>query len=280
MKISLYVQASDLIPMKKTLLEKLNNFFIKDSKHAMFQTQPTEHILKTLKTSGVDGLELIFPLNCSAENIQKVKGIIKKNEMQIFSIHQSNDNSFKIDIEQIQNLCQIANSFSANIITLHIDSLGKKIFDKTFIEKLKMLQKKYVIKFAIENMPKSIFTFSKAYTYKANEFSSVIAKTGLGITLDTTHSAQAGEDICEFYIKNKEKIINIHLSDYRRHWFNKKLLLANNTHLPLSKGELQITEFLKLLKKNNYHGLTTMEISSDLKGLLASARMIKMTVGE
>lgn len=111
--------------------------------------------------------------------------------------------------------------------------------------------------------------------YKGNEFSQAIEMSGLSMTFDITHLGQTGEDICEFYKKNKEKIVNIHISDYKKSWLNRVLMLANGTHLPLGKGELKINEFLKILKETKYQGSVTMEINGDLETLCQNAKLIK-----
>lgn len=275
MKISLFVWVSQLVPIRKTLIQKLNNFIHFDPKHKMYETLSLDLILKSLKKSSVDGLELIVPPIFTDEDFKNIKRIIDSHSLRILSIHQSDNSAFNINLAEIERLCAIANRFKADKITLHISSLKKKIYDRKFIQVLKNLQEKYRIKFGIENMPKSIFTLGRSYAYRGSEFSSAVNKTGLSITLDTTHLGQANEGICGFYTKNKEKIINIHLSDYKTTWLNRKLLLANDTHLPLGKGELPIAKFLKILKKENYQGLITMEINGDLKELCQNAQMIR-----
>jgi len=279
MKICWLIQISELISAKKSLIEKLNNLFIIDEKHRMYETIPVDVILNSLKMSGVEGLELIFPLKSSKEMIGKVKELINKNKIQVFSIHQSNESFYKIGLTEIEKLCKIADDFAADRITLHVDALQKNIFDAKFIKKLKKLQKKYKVIFNIENMPKSPITFGRTHTYIGQKFTSIIENAGLHINLDTTHLAQNNEDICSFFIKNMGRIGNIHLSDYRTNWLNRKLLLSNYTHLALGKGELPIEKFLKLLKKEDYGGLVTMEVNSDLQGLCESAEMIKKALG-
>jgi sugar phosphate isomerase/epimerase len=278
MKICLYLQASDLISIKKTLLEKLNNFFIKDEKHDLFKKQSMDSVFQSLKKAGVDGLELIFPTIISNEDIEKIKKMTEKYNLPVFNIHQSNDSSFNISLVEIGELCKIANNFSAKVVVLHIDSLGKQLFDKNFITELKKLQRKHNLSFGIENMPKSPFCFSKPYTYKGKGFSDVVSETGLSITFDTTHLAQVGEDICEFYIANKKKIVNIHLSNYKISWLNKCLLLANDTHLPLNNGELPIIKFLQILKKEKYQGQITMEINARCEELCQNAELIRKNI--
>jgi sugar phosphate isomerase/epimerase len=275
MKLCLFIQASDLIPIKKTMIEKLNNFIIKDEKHDMFEDQPIEYIFRSFKKVGVDGLELMFPKTISDENIEKVANIVKKHNVFVFNIHQANENSFGISFQEIEKLCQIAATFSAKVITLHIDSLKEQLSDNSYIAQLKNLEKKYNIRFGIENMPKSPFTLKKSYTYQGDKFSSIVNKAGLSITFDTTHLGQTGGDICNFYLTNKEKIVNIHLSDYKNSWLNQYLLLASGTHMALGQGELPIENFLRLLKKEKYAGQVTMEINSNIQGLIESAKMIK-----
>jgi sugar phosphate isomerase/epimerase len=275
MKISLYVHFFDLIPAKESLLDKLNHLVIPDEKHQMYKTKSLDLILRSLKKVGVDGLELLAPSVTADKDIGKIKEIIKKYDLPVLSIHQSNSNIKSISLSEIEKLCILAKNFSAKVVTLHSDTLGDKLFDKSFILNLKEFQTKYELQFGIENMPKSPFSILKPYTYEPAKFSSLINNSGLNITLDTTHLGQVNSSICKFYAENKEKIINIHLSDYKISKLNRVLLLSNDTHLPLTKGELPIAEFLKLLKKDNYNGLITMEINADLDGLCQSAETIK-----
>lgn len=278
MKICLFVWVSQLLGTKKTLIQKINNFAIPDPKHKMWVTLSVDQILSSIKKAGVDGLELIIPPIFTDNDFEKIKKIVNGHNLKVLSIHQSDDSAFNIELPEIERLCVIADRFQADKITLHIDSLKEKIFDDKFIEKLKTLQKKYKLSFGIENMPKSPFTIGKSYTYKGGEFSSVVEKTGLSMTLDATHMGQVNEDICDFYIKTKSKIINIHLSDYKKSWLNRILLLASKTHLPLNEGELPIIKFLKILKEENYKGLITMEINAGLNKLCQNARLIRDTM--
>jgi sugar phosphate isomerase/epimerase len=268
------VWTAQLLNTKKTLMQKLNNVLVPDPKHKMFATLSVDQILKSIKAAGADGLELIIPPVFTDDNFKAIKRIIDRHNLKIYNIHQSDDSALSIGLTEIERLSAIANKFQSDNVTLHISSLKEGIFDDKFIKELKKLQKKYNIKFGIENMPKSPFTL-KTYMYKEREFASTVNKTGLAMTLDTTHVGQVNENLCDFYEKNKDKIINIHLSDYKKTWLNSKLLLGNDTHLPIGKGELPIIQLLKLLKKENYQGVITMEINGDLETLCQNTRLIK-----
>jgi sugar phosphate isomerase/epimerase len=274
MKISLYTRISDLIPTKETFFDRVNNFLFNDPKRKMFKNLSADFIFSSLKKSGVEGLELIALANLPEKDIQIVNKMAQKHCLKIFSIHQSNDSLLEIDLKEIERLCKIANAFFAEVIVLHINALKNNLSDKTFIVKLKDLQKRYKVKFAIENVVKTPFTLDPRM-YKTEEFSQMLRKLDLDITFDTTHVGQAHEDILNFYRINKARIINIHLSDYKNNWLNTALYLANDTHLPLGQGELPIVEFLQLLKKENYQGLITMEINGNLEELCQNAGLIK-----
>jgi sugar phosphate isomerase/epimerase len=274
MKISLYTRISDLISTKETFFDGVNDFLFNDPKRKMFKKYSPDFIFSSLKKSGVGGVELIALADLPEKSIQIVKKILQKHDLEVFTIHQSNDSLLGIDLQEIERLCGIANAFSANIIVLHINAFKKDLSNETFINGLKDLQKKYKVRFGIENVVKTPFTLAKAM-YKTHEFSQMLQSLGLNITFDTTHIGQAGEDINNFYLKNKNKIINIHISDYKNNWLNRVLYLANDTHLPLGQGELPIREFLALLKKEKYQDLITMEINGDLETLCQNARLIK-----
>lgn len=273
MKLSAWVSAGDLIPQKKTLFERL--IIGKFVYQSIFYQKNPRDILLLLKKSGVDGIELLITSNTNDKDLGKISKMIKELNLNIFSIHQPLSTIFNISILEINNLCRIAKKMSAKIVVLHINVIGKQIFDKKYIIKLKELEKDYNIKIGIENSPKSILTFFNRYYYQKEKFIKLINGNNLNITFDVTHLAQVGGNIVSFYQENKNRIVNIHLSDYKKNLKNKILLMGTDTHLPIGKGTLPIKDFLQTLKKNNYNGVITMEINGNLEEISHSARFIK-----
>lgn len=273
MKLSAWVSVSDLLPEKKTGFDTF--IFARFIKQSIFNKNNPQDILLTLKKSGVEGIELLACPNVEDKDIQKVQKILKEVDADIFSVHQSISTLFNISILEVTKLFEIANKLLAKVVVLHINVIGDRIFDEGYVENLKALEKQYNIKIAIENSPISYLTIFKTYSWREKEFSELMEKAGLNITFDTTHLAQTGKDIIDFYRHNKTRIINIHLSDYKKNFLNTHLLLANDTHLPLNKGKLPLKEFLQTLKANSYSGLITMEINGNLEDLCQSARIIK-----
>jgi len=283
MKLAAWVSVSDLVPQQKTFFEGfVLGKFIKQS---IFSQKNPSEVLLTLKKSGVNGIELLLSSNASDNDLERINQMIRKLNMHIFSIHQPLSILFDIKISKIENLCQIAKKLGAKVLVLHINVIGNQIFDKEYNRAVKTLEKKYDIEIGIENSPKSILTIFNSYCWQENKFSKLIRENDLNITFDTTHLAQAAaasdsveNDIINFYKNNKERIVNIHLSDYKKHFLNTHLFLANYTHLPLDSGQLPIKEFLQILKQTNYDGLITMEINGNLEELCKSAEFIKSIV--
>lgn len=269
MKLSAWVSVSDLIPHKKTIFDRF--ILAKFIYQSIFHKNNPGDVLLNLKKCGVNGIELLMSSNTKENDIQKVKDLLAQVKMQVFSIHQPLSSLFNISILEVTKLFKVAKALKALVIVLHINVIGNQIFDQDYIKALKNLENEYNIMIGIENSPKSYLSLFKSYSWKEKEFLSLMKKTGFCITFDTTHLAQTGKDIISFYKNNKDSIVNIHLSNYRKSFLNTRLLLTNDTHLPLKKGELPIKEFLQTLKEENYDGLITMEINGSLEELCQSA---------
>jgi sugar phosphate isomerase/epimerase len=263
MKISAWVFTSDLLPNKRTIVEKLGN------KGNLFKNTNPKEVFDKLKTSGVDGIELLLSANFSDTDFQYLKKIFEKDKVVVNSIHQPLRLVTKTDIKEIEMLFSFAKKFNAKLIVLHLQSAKEQIFDKKYLERLHQLQKEYDIKLTFENTQKFRQVFNKKRFWEAKEFAKVVRAAGFSITLDTTHLGDTGGNIIDFYNENKDLIVNIQLSDYKAKWPSPGL------HLVPGKGDLPMREFLKVLKVNNYDGFITMEIKTNLEGLCESAKFIK-----
>lgn len=271
MKLSISISTSYLIPIQQTLYEKIITFFDKKAKSFFISTN--ENIFKLLKKEGIVGIELLVSSNTKYEQIVSIKEKLNKYGIPILSIHQSLSNKKNISFGEIENICKIASFCASSVVVLHSKSLNKRLLDIKYVDDLKQLQKKYKITFGIENMGKSPFS-SELFVYQENDFASQIKKSKLSITFDISHLGQAGGDIIQFYLNNKNNIVNIHFSDYKKNWINQYFISQANTHLSLGSGELPIEKFLLILRKTNYKGLITIEVNEELSQILKSARII------
>jgi len=269
MKTSASLFFTDILPHRRKLYHKI-------VKNKIFDGFSAQHAFTKLREAGMDGVELILPTfqKVSDEEMAEVKQVLTDCNMPVLSVHQVIRPLMQTRLAEIVELFHIADSLGAKVIVLHMSSAGKQVLDKKYIKLVHSLQTKYGILVGFENREKFFGSLHRGYGWHEEKFAKLMDDNDFQITLDTTHLAHSGGDIIDFFQKNKKRIINIHLSDYKPHFLNGTLRPMRYKHLPLGKGVLPINEFLEILKKEKYTGFVTMEIHADLNGLCESARVI------
>lgn len=274
MKTSVSLFLSDILPHRRKMFHQV-------VKNDIFEGFTPEEGLKYLKTNGIDGIEVCLSqyYNTTDGDIEELKQITKKADVPVLSVHQALRFFTSTKVPEITRLFAIADQLKVKLIVLHMNSAQKQIFDPVYIEALHKLEDQYNIKVTFENMEKHIGSLFYEHRWHDVKFSELVYKTDFHITLDVVHLAHSGGDILEFFKKHKDRIINIHLSDYRKHIFNNNIRPLRYKHMPLGEGQLPINEFLKLLHKEHYDGLVTMEIHGDIKDICAGAKVINDAKG-
>lgn len=276
MKLLISLSVEDFIPESASWFDKfVINAFSRDYKNAFHSKQTTHSIIRQLKKAGVQGMELSVPFELTTNQINSLRQIAIQTSFPVIGIHQPLSSLVSISFDKITKLCQIANTFSAKFVVLHLDVIGEKVFSKEFVDLKQKLEKGLNIKILLENAHKSPLNIFKSYSWQSDKFSKLIFKKTFNSVFDTTHLAQAGGDIINFYLKNQSHICEIQISDYKKVIYNSLFLLTTATHLPLEKGQLPIKHFLKTLKNTAYSGYLSLEIVGNLTDWTESAKMIK-----
>ncbi|RLA83876.1 MAG: hypothetical protein DRG31_05625, partial [Deltaproteobacteria bacterium] len=106
---------------------------------------------------------------------------------------------------------------------------------------------------SMEIMPLENRTFSGYFWNNPQSLVKFAKKKNLRITLDITHMATRTTDIIPFFLSLYEPdlVENIHFSDFG----------PTEQHRFPGRGVLPITRFLNLLKRLNYQGLLTVELT-------------------
>jgi len=259
MKTSISLFLSDILPHRK-------NFIHKIVKSKIFRNKTTDDVFRQLKAMKLDGFELLLPQYFVTTNndINEIKKLVKQYHFPVLSVHQQIRLITATKIEEIKRLFEIAHTLDAKVIVLHINSAKKQIFDKKYVQELHNLEKRYKITATFENMEKHIGSLPYKHRWHEITFCDVINKTNFHITFDTVHLAHSGGNIVRFFKNNKDRISNIHLSDYKHHPLNGSIMPMKYKHMPLGDGKLPIDNFLALLQEEKYKGLVTLEIDADL----------------
>lgn len=263
MQLSISVNISDIVEYKKNIFELLI------SRPGIFFKKNIKDVISIMKNSGIKGLELVLLKNTSTADISKVKEFSKRYDLPILSLHQPVIN-LNIKKEDIEKLFFYGSILKVKVIVIHIRAIIQLLADKNFILFIKDAQKKNKILMGVENLPITPLNFFNTTTYKTRGFSELISTSGLHITFDTTHLAQAGEDIEKFYKINMKSIVNIHLSNYVKGFIGKE-------HTILTNGSLKIARFLQVLNDSSYDKLLTLEINDSLPHIIESLKQIEIT---
>lgn len=272
MKTSISLFLSDILPHKRKLFHKV-------VKNKIFKNRTSAEAFIHMKKIGLDGFELLLSqyVRTTDEDILEVKKLAKKYDFPVLSVHQSLRFFTATKINEIKRLCEIAHILSAKVVVLHINSARGQIFDTAYIKAVHELEKKYKVYVTFENMEKHFKSYFASHLWHADSFANLIKNADFTITFDIVHLAHSGGDIITFFETNKDRILNVHLSDYRRHLLNSSLRPMRFKHMPLGDGELPIETFIAVLQKEKYQGLLTLELHADMHGVEKSLSLVNQS---
>lgn len=272
MKISLSVFSYNFLSKQGTLLERIIM-----SKN--INPDNIKSIFLELQKHGLDGIEMGLHNKFTDEDVESIKNTFLKLKIPILSVHQPIRLFSTASIEEIKSIFIAAKHLGAKIVVLHSDMAGKQLQDLSYKKTIKDLEKKYNITAAFENMQKHYLISPNPLYYNPKKFEQIMQKNNFSITLDTTHLGQVGGDIITFFKQNKNLIQNIHISDFKPHFFSSYSIFSKyRMHMSLGKGDLPIQEFLQTLRKEKYKGNITMEIPRSISEVIQSTKIIKQYI--
>ncbi len=267
MKTSVLLFLTDILPEKRRLFNKI-------VKNKIFDTLPPEKAFLEMKKAGINGIEVLLAGFETAKDIRDLKEALDVYEMKIYSVHQALRFISHTRLPEVKKIFETAKYLSAKVIVLHMNSAGKQVFDTDYIKEIHALQEEYGIKAGFENMEKHAGSILNGTGWHEKKFAALMKKNDFNITLDICHIGQSGGNILSFLTDNFDRIVNIHFSDYKQNYLNNSLRPMRYKHMPLGKGELPLNEFISILRKKNYKGLLTLEIETNLNGIIESAAVI------
>jgi sugar phosphate isomerase/epimerase len=269
MKTSVSLFSSDILQHKRKLYHKV-------VKNKIINAHDVDGTFTQLKKAGIDGIEICLSqfTKTKEEDIAEINALTQKHNLPVLSVHQVIRFITATKLPEIEQLVQIAKKLSATLVVLHTSSARNQIFKQSYIDAIHALEKKYGITVTFENMERTLLRRRKKHTWDVNHFPELMKKNNLNVTLDIVHLAHSGGDIISFFKQHHTMIKNIHLSDYRFNKLNSTLRPLRYKHMPLGEGELPIAAFLQVLREKQYKGLVTMEIHTDLAGIMNGAKII------
>ncbi len=224
---------------------------------------PLPEIFHIAKATGFDGIELLIARSNCDVGTHLIKELSDKCDIPILSLH----SPFMIcdgwgDFwDRIWRSLLMAMELSIPLVNFHppsgffprhhlSDELSKHV--QTYRE---MLEDSGII-LTIENLP-TIAVFRRLFINRflprtvnnMHRIAEFVEDNDIQITFDTTHIGTTGVDLLEAYDVFKDRIANVHLSDYDGIW----------QHLLPGTGYLPLEELLNRIKDDGYNGVITLE---------------------
>lgn len=221
---------------------------------------PIEEIFILASEGGFDGCELVIDQRFMSDGyLERVQECIE-----ILPVHTIHAPFLKMKkwgtkINELKRTIDIARVLGASVVNFHPPAwLTLEISFSKWLHSIQDFQKELDcadIALTIENMPRAGRHLMLA-SYILNDINDLIAfgiEHNLYFTFDTTHLATFGTDIVASFIKilRTGRLRNIHLSDYGEH----------ESHLFLGRGELPVVKFLNTVRRLEYGGMITFEVS-------------------
>lgn len=207
-----------------------------------------EYLFKRLKTTGIDGVELVLGVK-SRWNAKRLIELSQKYAVPVISLHQPPWSGLGIWFDE--GFLELAKTFGVTKITCH--PLSGISFDhpymQRYLQRLVDLQEKKGVEILLENLPQKWFGLT-ADTHEIEVLLATVKEFGLKITLDIDHLRLASPHKAVWFSEVLPYIGNIHLSSFTPRY----------KHMPLYLGDLQTKAFIQALYKVKYSGLLTLEL--------------------
>lgn len=215
------------------------------------------------ESAGFDGIELLIERNNCNVSTDYIKGLSNKYNVPVLSLHSPfmSCDGWGGFWDSIWRSMVLAMGLAVSNVNFHPPTsfFPRHILNDeltSYIKAFKEELKDSDMILTIENLPtikmirntfiNRLFPGIMNNMYKIVEFSRA---NEILVTFDTTHVGTTGVNLLEAYSVFKDRIANIHLSDYD----------GRSQHLLPGTGYLPLKKLLNQIKEDEYNGLITLE---------------------
>ncbi|MBD3182687.1 TIM barrel protein [Candidatus Poribacteria bacterium] len=228
---------------------------------------PLEDFFHVAQQADFDGVELLISSNNCNIPLDYIRALSKEFHMPILSLH----SPFVLCKgwggfwEKIERSFNMAVELSIPLVNFHPPTglFPRHRLTYELAQNLKQysrMSEKSDIIITIENLPTVTklrkFYVNRLFPRLSNNMYQILdfaENNNINITFDTTHVGTTGINLIDAYLFFKNRISNIHISDYA----------DGIQHMLPGKGKLPLKTFLSRISNDGYKGLLTLETSPD-----------------
>ena len=231
---------------------------------------PLKWALDAVADAGFDGVELAVGVEAVMRGPEAVRGLAEARDLRVFSVHPPllslpGWNSFADTAKMVDFSARVG----ASIVVQHTpNSLGldgsEGVAWRRAMDEARQHGEQRGVTLTLENRavfwnqqrryaladPESLYRFAEEHDFP--------------LTLDTAHAASWPWDILDLYELFRDRLVNLHLSDFRAlpAWLDRPALHTYiKHHQLLGSGDLPLPELLSRVRADGYAGLVTLELS-------------------
>jgi len=238
---------------------------------ASLYVYPLRRIFALAKHTGFEGLELALCPEARVRGNEYVRQLSEEYGLPIFTLHPPMVPTPRRREHHrlLPRLIAVAQDLGCQYIVIHVpkavalnEGLGREFADavEACVEQLKGSS----TRLCLENQ--AVFRPSdRRYALSTpGKLSQFVEEHDLAVTLDTAHAASFPYDLLEAYEALRSRLVNVHLSDFRRDlsipaWFNLHSFFKH--HQVPGDADLPLIPLLQRLSADSYDGLITVEVS-------------------
>jgi sugar phosphate isomerase/epimerase len=238
---------------------------------ASLYVYPLRHIFAIARDVGFEGVELVVCPEVLLRGAEYVRRLSQEYGLPIFTLHPSMIPTPRSRQHHrlLPQLTRLALDLDCQFIVIHTpkalsmeDRLGREYTEavKKCVQELSGASPRL----CIENQ--AVFRpGDRRYALCATDsLRRFVDEHDLPVTLDTAHVASFPYDLLETYETMRDRLVNVHLSDFRDDvsippWFNMHSYFKHH-QLP-GDGDLPLGRLLRRLREDRYEGPVTIEVS-------------------
>ena len=220
-------------------------------------------IFRIAKSAGFDGIEWLIERNNCNVGVDYVRNLSHEYELPILSLHSPfmMCDGWGDFWNKISRSLTVAMELSVSLMNFHPPSgyIVRHYLDNELAEHIRiyrdMVEHSDIV-LTLENLPTKrpfrvllINQFLQRMMNNMYQITEFAEENNIHVTFDTTHVGTTGLDLLDAYTVFKDKIRNIHLSDYD----------GRSQHLLPGMGYLPLKRLLTQAKDDGYDGIITLE---------------------
>lgn len=224
--------------------------------------------------AGFDGIELVLGPEALWRGATSVQRLAAKYGLRIYSVHAPilRMPGWSELSAGIGRLAAYAAAMDGEppLVVLHVPKarqVYRELAGRRWLETLRLNRDRFAsrgVQIAIETPGLFHASEREFELFHVEAICAFAEREGLPIVLDTSHIGSIPYDLLEAYQLTRSRLVNVHLSDLSPvpRWLDFAQLHSYLKHHQLpGRGRLPLQQFVRLLVKDSYSGLLTMELS-------------------